>query len=92
MNSIILLAIFGIIFLCMMLLVKDDTYLAEESAKADVTFNIQMVLSNALNVCKSDEEPSKVTESQHLTCQHTRAGNLIVYHNNWLDTGKFLMS
>lgn len=76
MNSIILLAIFGIILLCMMLLVKNDTYLAEESAQADVTFNMQVALSYALNACKGDEEPVKTTKSPHLTCQHTRAGNL----------------
>ncbi len=77
MNSVILLAIFGIILLCMMLLVKEDNYLAEETARVDVSFSIQMVLSNALNACKGDEEPTKVIESQHLTCQHTRAGTMI---------------
>ncbi len=93
MNSVILLAIYGIIYLCMMLLVKNDNYLSEGSAKVDVTFNIQMALSSALNVSKSDEEPSKVAESQHLTCQHTRAGDIRISYLNYLpDTGKIPMS
>ncbi len=93
MNSVILLAIFGIILLCMMLLVKEDNYLTEESARGDVLFSIKMVLSNALNACKGDEVPTKVTESQHLTCQHTRAGTLIeVTQEDWEDIRKLLMS
>jgi len=93
MNCVILLAIYGIILLCMMLLVKEDNCLAEESAEADVSFSIQMVLSNALNACKGDEEPSKITESQHLTCQHTRAGTLIkTPHPNGGGIRKPLMS
>ncbi len=92
MNSIILIAIFGIALLCMMLLVNNNTSLAEDSAKADATFNMQMALSDALNACKGDEEPLKIYESQHLTCQHTRAGDIQRPHFFCNDIRKFLMS
>ena len=72
MNTTIILAIYGIIF-CVMLLILNNIVLAPMVSKADVVACVSRICVvrrqvNALNINVFRQS------SPHLTCQHTRAG------------------
>jgi hypothetical protein len=72
----IILTIYCIIIL-LMLLVKNETSILAKYAGAGNVFNAHIPFTFNTGTLLDDCTHSKVTKSQHLTCQFTRAGTLL---------------
>ena len=79
MDRFIILAIY-IIIICMMLLTKQDTSIFSKYSSTDVMFDMRPAFIVMKTTKQGHESPSKVTKSQHLTCQFTRAGTPFPNH------------
>ena len=84
MDRIIIITIYSII-ICMMLLTKQDTSIFSKYSSTDVMFDMRPAFIVMKTTKQGHESPSKVTKSQHLTCQFTRAGTPLSNHLKWPD-------
>jgi hypothetical protein len=78
MSKYIILTIYSSAICLVLTLLNSVSMLPDYSEAADVVFDMSPALSIPCEVMpKGHERADYVIKSQHLTCQHTRAGDLI---------------